>query len=129
MTASELVTAFIKAIEDGDLEHALGMLDEHVTYDNVPMGAVEGPAAVRGVLEPFLAGFDAVEWVVHHQIADDDVVMNERVDRFHRADGGWLELPVAGLFIVREGRIVLWRDYFDRDMLLRQLAPPPPPAS
>jgi limonene-1,2-epoxide hydrolase len=33
-----------------------------------------------------------------------------------------LELPVAGLFVVRHGQISLWRDYFDRDSLLQQLA-------
>ena len=43
---------------------------------------------------------------------DDGAVFTERVDRF-RAGDTWIELPVAGLFLVSGGRITLWRDYFD----------------
>ena len=39
-------------------------------------------------------------------------MFTERVDRF-RAGDTWLELPVCGVFEVRDGRITLWRDYFD----------------
>ncbi len=65
-----------------------------------------------------------MEWIIHHQVAsgnlDHGVVMNERLDRF-RAGSTWHELRVAGLFLVRHGQISLWRDYFDRDTLLRML--------
>jgi limonene-1,2-epoxide hydrolase len=120
-----LVRRFIEAIEHKNLSGALELLSPDCEYDNVPMGSVQGPDAVAATLAPFLAGFDTVEWVVHHQVESGDVhdgvVMNERLDRFGR-DDQWLELPVAGLFVVRGGRITLWRDYFDRDMLLRQMA-------
>jgi len=121
----ELVGRFIAAIERKDIEAALALLSPDCEYDNVPMGKVHGPEAVAATLSPFLAGFDTVEWVVHHQAEhgslDDGVVLNERLDRFGK-DGRWLELPVAGLFIVRHGSIALWRDYFDRDTLLRQMS-------
>jgi len=62
---------------------------------------------------------------VHHEVSsgnlDHGVVMNERLDRFGNGDR-WLELPVAGLFVVQHGQISLWRDYFDRESLLSQLA-------
>ena len=48
--------------------------------------------------------------------------MNERLDRFRTGDT-WVELPVAGVFVVRHGKIALWRDYFDRDTLLQMLTP------
>lgn len=120
-----LVARFIAAIERNDLPAALDLLAPDCEYDNVPMGKVHGPDAVAATLAPFLGGFDTIEWVVHHQAEhgdlDEGVVLNERLDRFGR-DGKWLELPVAGLFLVRNGRITLWRDYFDRDMLLRQMS-------
>ncbi|MEQ1699769.1 MAG: limonene-1,2-epoxide hydrolase family protein [Ilumatobacteraceae bacterium] len=119
-----LVTDFIRSIERGELETALGLLSEGCEYDNVPMGKVFGRDGVRNTLAPFLAGYDEVEWVVHHQVASGDrahgVVMNERVDRFRKGDA-WVELPVAGVFEVRDGLITLWRDYFDRDTLLKML--------
>ena len=121
-----LVTNFITAIERGDLAHAITLLSDDCEYDNVPMGKVFGAVAVNDTLAPFLARYDRVEWIVHHQGSsgnlDHGVVMNERADRF-RTGETWIEMPVAGLFLVRHGKIALWRDYFDRDTLLRQLAP------
>ena len=123
--SAALVSSFITAIERGDLEHALTHLTDDCEYDNVPMGMVVGRDAVRATLAPFLARYDRVEWIIHHQVAsgnlDHGVVMNERLDRF-RAGNTWHELRVAGLFLVRHGQISLWRDYFDRDTLLRMLA-------
>jgi len=121
----ELVAEFIAAIERKDLSAAIALLAPECEYDNVPMGKVHGPDAVAATLAPFLAGFDTVEWIVHRQTergsTDDGVVLNERLDRFGR-DGTWLELPVAGVFVVQRGRITLWRDYFDRDTLVRQMS-------
>ncbi|MEY4339602.1 MAG: hypothetical protein RLZ14_1452 [Actinomycetota bacterium] len=121
----QIVASFINAIERRDLAAALDHLSPDVEYDNVPMGKVQGRAAVEAVLGPFIAPFDTIEWVVHHQVAEGDrwqgVVMNERIDRFGAGDR-WLELPVAGLFLIEQGLITLWRDYFDRDTLLQQMA-------
>lgn len=120
-----LVTSFIAAIERGDLDHALSHLTDDCEYDNVPIGKVVGREAVRGTLAPFLSLYEEVQWTIHHQVAsgslDHGVVMNERSDRF-RAGEVWVELPVAGVFLVRHGQIQLWRDYFDRDTLMRLLA-------
>ncbi|NDC91903.1 MAG: limonene-1,2-epoxide hydrolase, partial [Acidimicrobiia bacterium] len=46
---------------------------------------------------------------------------NERTDRF-QIDGRWVELDVAGLFVVNESKIALWRDYFDRENFAKALA-------
>ncbi len=36
----------------------------------------------------------------------------ERLDR-HRLDHGWRKLPVNSVFEVHQGKITVWRDYFD----------------
>ena len=122
----DVVTSFISAIERKDLEHALTHLTDDCDYDNVPMGKVFGRDAVRETLAPFLARYEEVEWVILQQAAsgtlDEGVVLNERIDRF-RAGGRWVEIPLAGVFKIRHGQISLWRDYFDRDMLLRAMTP------
>ncbi|MDO8362278.1 MAG: limonene-1,2-epoxide hydrolase family protein [Actinomycetota bacterium] len=113
---ADVVDHFIAAIERCDLEHALSHLTDDCEYDNVPLGKVFGRDAVRATLQPFLARYEEVRWEVRQQVAtgslDHGVVMNERLDRF-RAGDSWLEVPVAGLFLVRHGQIALWRDYFD----------------
>ena len=121
---ADVVHSFISAIEHHELEHALTHLTEDCRYDNVPLGKVDGRDGVRSTLRPFLEGFEEVQWVVTYQVAsgnlDDGVVMNERLDRFRKGDR-WLELPVAGLFLIRHGQIALWRDYFDKESFLAQM--------
>lgn len=118
-----VVDAFVAAIERLDLDAALALLADDVEYDNVPIGKVHGHDGVRTTLGPFLGMCTATEWRVLHQVASDDVVMNERIDRFHMAHG-WVELRVAGLFVVRDSRISLWRDYFDMTELTAAMTPP-----
>ena len=119
-----VVTAFIATIESLDLEGALAFLADDVEYDNVPMGAVHGIDQVRATLGPFVARFDEVDWPVSRiaatGTADNGTVFTERVDRF-RAGETWLELPVVGVFEVRDGRISLWRDYFDLGSFTRAI--------
>lgn len=113
MTATETVLALIDACNRRDIEAALQLFDENAIYHNIPIAPAKGLAAIRETLGPFLAMATEVDWVVHHIIANDEgIVMTERTDRFHLA-GGWLELPVMGVFEVRAGRIAAWRDYFD----------------
>lgn len=125
MTPSEFVSNFISAFNNRDLEAALVMVDDDCEYDNVPMGKVVGPAGMRASLGPFISNCDQVEWLVSHQVESGNmhagVVMNERVDRFHMGDH-WLEIAVAGLFVIRDSSIVLWRDYFDRQTFVDQMS-------
>jgi limonene-1,2-epoxide hydrolase len=113
------VRAFISALENKDVEAALTFVTEDVVYDNVPIGSVTGRDAVRTVLSRAIGEAQAVKWVIRRQVGAGDVVMNERLDRF-LVDGTWIEVPVAGLFVLRGGRIALWRDYFDLDTYRRQ---------
>lgn len=112
MTAQAVVDAFIAAIEAMDLDAALALVTEDCVWDNVPMGAVTGPDAIRASLAPFLEPATGVEFVVRRSVTEGSLVMNERLDRFE-IDGRWLEVPVMGVFEVDDGRISLWRDYFD----------------
>jgi limonene-1,2-epoxide hydrolase len=69
----------------------------------------------------FLAPMEDADWTVHRQQQLGSVVVNERTDRF-TFGGTRLSLPVAGIFEVADGRITLWRDYFDAGLMNQQLA-------
>jgi limonene-1,2-epoxide hydrolase len=102
MSAADVVSSFIRAIEQKDLDAAMALLAEDVSYENVPMQPIPGRETTR-----------EVEWRVLRQHEVGNVVWNERVDRFV-VNGTWVELPVAGVFEVNHaGLISLWRDYFD----------------
>jgi limonene-1,2-epoxide hydrolase len=121
MTAEEIVDEFIARILRMDLDAACELVADDVEYDNVPMGKVFGPDGIKGVLGQMVGSLDEVDWVIHRQVATDTMVLNERTDRFGM-NGKWLDLPVAGVFEVRDGKIVLWRDYFDMATFTNQLA-------
>lgn len=118
--AVEVVRAFVAAIERRDVDAAVALLADDCEYDNVPMGKVHGPGAVRDILGPMLAGCTEVDWPVLREATAGPLVFNERIDRFHMAHG-WIELPVTGVWEVHDGRITLWRDYFDEASYRNQL--------
>ncbi len=121
MTPSEIVNTFIAAVERMDIESACALLADDVRYENMPIDPIVGRDAVAATLGAFLAPATAVEWPVLREVADERCVINERLDRFQIGDG-WLELPVAGFFEVSDGRITLWRDYFDMGAYQRHMA-------
>jgi limonene-1,2-epoxide hydrolase len=120
MTNEEIVNEFMARIVRMDLDAACELVSDDVEYDNVPIGKVYGPDGIKGVLGQMVGSLDEVDWVIHRQVAVGDLVLNERTDRFGM-NGKWMDLPVAGVFEVHDGRITLWRDYFDMTTFTNQL--------
>jgi len=108
----ETVEAFLEAFVAMDFDRALPHLADDVEYTNIPLLTVRGHAGVREVLEPFFAPIRENEFLILRRAATGPVVFLERLDR-HRLDQGWRELPVNSVFEVHEGKITVWRDYFD----------------
>lgn len=122
MTNEETVDRFINLVCAMDLDAACELVSDDCEYDNVPLGKQYGPAGIKALLGPMVGGLDEVEFVVHRQVAAGNVVMNERNDRFRRGEK-WLDLPVMGVFeLDGDGRIKLWRDYFDAGTFTEQFA-------
>ncbi len=108
----EVVETFLEAFVAMDFDRALELLADDVEYTNIPLLTVRGHAGVREVLEPFFAPIHENEFLILRRAATGAVVFLERLDR-HRLDHGWRELPVNSVFEVHDGKITLWRDYFD----------------
>lgn len=106
------VEAFLEAFALMDFNRALSYLADDVEYTNIPLMTVRGHAGVREVLEPFFEPIHENEFVILRNAATGPVVFLERLDR-HRLDHGWRELPVNSVFEVHDGKITVWRDYFD----------------
>ncbi len=120
LSPSDVVTALVRACEARDLDAVCALVTDDIEYDNVPIGKVFGPEGVRKVLSGGVTETaERVEWVVHRQVSDGNIVMNERTDRFLVEDR-WIEIPIAAVFEVRDGRVCLWRDYFDLETYRKQ---------
>lgn len=120
LTPEQTVDAFIAAIERRDVDAACALADEEISYENVPMQPIKGRTMLHAVLGSFVGKSTQVDWRIIRQVAAGDVVVNERLDRFEM-DGKWVEIPVAGIFEVRDGLITLWRDYFDLATFTNQM--------
>ena len=112
MKPVETVKAFLDTMMRKDYDEGLKLVTSDVEYDNVPIGKAEGPEGIRAVLEPFFGPTITNEYKVLRELAVGGTVILERLDR-HLLENGWVELPVTGVFEVRDGKIALWRDYFD----------------
>jgi limonene-1,2-epoxide hydrolase len=128
-TPGDLVTRFIGLLSARDLDGAAALVSEDFEYDNVPMGVARGPRALQDTLAGFFSLCTGVDWEILRQVSTGDLVrgtvLNERDDRIE-IHGRRASLPVAGVFEVRDGLIILWRDYFDKETLLAAMAPPAP---
>ncbi len=122
MSPGETVTAFIEAIERKDVDAAVALASPDISYENMPIDPVVGHEALAATLNAFLGPAGEVDWQILSQYEIGSTVINERLDRFQIGDG-WLELPIAGVFhLDAEGKITLWRDYFDMASYQRQFA-------
>ena len=126
-TPDSFVRQFISRLVARDLEGAAAMVTDDFEYDNVPMGKAFGPAAVTDTLSGFFSMCTGIDWEIIRQTSSGDMthgtVLNERDDRVE-IHGRWATLPVAGVFEVRDGKISLWRDYFDRQTIVDVMTPP-----
>ena len=92
-----------------------------VRYQNMPWDRKiwEGPDAVHQVLGELAERWDCTI-DVHQLGADGDVAFAERTEHYVAKESGTgepFEVPVYGLFELRDGRVAAWRDYFDRRAL------------
>jgi limonene-1,2-epoxide hydrolase len=77
-----------------------------------------GPKAVAARLR---IGLEPVESYVHHQhrmLSEGDTVVTEHTEDWHFHTGEVVSLPFVSIHVVKDGRIVLWRDYWDLNTLM-----------
>lgn len=118
----DLIRQFCAAWSRHDIDELLGYLAEDAIYHNMPMQPVVGHDAIRSIFGVFLTPSQAVDWEVLEVAASGDTVFAERVDRYEMGERK-VELPVVGVFEIRDGKIAAWRDYFDMTSWTRQTQP------
>ncbi len=120
--AIDLVLGFCAAWDRRDAESVMGMLSVDCFFHNLPVAPLVGHDAIRPVVEGFFAIATEVAFdVTSAARAANGAVLIERVDRF-TINGVQSELPVMGAFEIRDGKIAVWRDYYDQRQLDAMLA-------
>jgi limonene-1,2-epoxide hydrolase len=113
MNADQTVTAFCQALTKGDIDSAMKLVAEDCVYHNIPLDPINGAAGIKQALQGFMQMLGSIEIETKVQVAVGDTVMNERIDSFTPPGKSKYGLPVAGVFVVKNGKITAWRDYFD----------------
>jgi limonene-1,2-epoxide hydrolase len=115
---ARIVEAFLYALRDKDWDSFAFAMDDNVVYHNVGTPIINGRKRtvkfLRRMFDRPSAGFEVK---IHRIAVEGTSVLTERTDvmvfgpfRMHF----W----VCGVFELRNGKITLWRDYFDiLDML------------
>lgn len=108
-----VVREFFERQTKGDLDGALDLLDENVEWENAGLPAVRGRERMGRALKLATGLQSAGIEVYFHAIAvEEETVLTERTDVLTWGPLRW-QFWVCGRFDLRDGKIVLWRDYFD----------------
>lgn len=113
MSANEqVIRDFITAWSRMDVEELVGFFQPDGVYHNMPTRPVAGHEALRSFIAAFLKDWRSTEWDILNLVARGDLVIAERLDRTLVGDKP-VDLPCCGVFEMQDGRIKVWRDYFD----------------
>ena len=105
-----------------DFEAVASHCTDDCVYDDIPFAAatVTGPAAIRAKLEMGLGTLERIPTTIHELVENGDTIMVERTEVWHHRSGERATLRVAAVFKFRDGKLTLWRDYWDAKTLFAQ---------
>jgi limonene-1,2-epoxide hydrolase len=123
MEAKQVVQEFCDSMVKRDAEALRSYLADDVVYQNTGMPAASG---INDVVANLAAQFgmfpDSYEYTTINAVAEGNIVMNERTDHVRGPDGTVHALPVMGTFIVRDGKIARWTDYWDTGLMGKMMS-------
>jgi len=108
----QTIKAFIAAWSNLDVDELVGYFCEDGIYYNMPAQPVQGHEKLKLFIEGFIAKWTKTTWETLNIIGEGNVVIVERLDRTEVGDIK-VDLPCCGVFEMEEGKIKIWRDYFD----------------
>ena len=115
----KLVRDFCAAWRRRNIEELIGFFTADAVYHNMPMAPVSGHDGIRTAFQYFVPPAQFIEFEILGLASTGSIVLAERIDRFVMGEKK-VELPVVGVFEIRDGKISTWRDYFDMQTWTRQ---------
>jgi limonene-1,2-epoxide hydrolase len=123
MDAKQVVQEFCDLMVKRDAESLRNYLADDAVYPNTGMPAAKGiEEVVANLAGQFSMFADSYEYKTMNVVGDGDVVMNERLDCVRGPSGTVHELPVMGTFVVKDGKISRWTDYWDTGLMGKMMA-------
>lgn len=111
-TPEVIVLRFLRALEQQDHDSIAALLAPNLRYTNVSLPTLKGGKRVARLAKLALRPGTGFGVQIHQIASKGDVVMTERSDLL-KLGPLHVRFWVCGTFVVQQGQIVLWRDYFD----------------
>ncbi len=108
----QIIQDFINAWSRLDADELVSYFAEDGIYYNMPAQPVQGQDNLKKFIGGFIANWTKTEWDTLNIMGEGDVVFAERLDRTQAGDVK-VDLPCCGVFEMENGKIKVWRDYFD----------------
>ena len=122
----EAVTALWSALSKRDWDAVAAVLADDCIYYDVPVGPAAAARGPRDVVARLRIGLEQLAEYQNfdgRMVAEGGTVMYEHSERWQWATGETVLLPFVTVHEVRDGKVVLWADYWDYGTLLGA-APP-----
>lgn len=121
MTPNEkTIRDFCAAWSRLDAQELAGFFAPDGVYHNIPTEPVRGREAVAAFIAGFAKDWSSTRFELLNVVAQGDLVIAERIDRTMVGDKP-VNLPCCGVFEMQDGKIKVWRDYFDLGTYLTAL--------
>jgi len=117
---AEAVRGLWQVLDERDYDGIADWVTTDCIYYDVPLGpafAARGPAGIAARLRVGWGDLAAYENHDGLLVADGENVIYEHSETWTFATGEVLELPFVSVHRVRDGRVSLWRDYWDYNAL------------
>ena len=117
----ETVRAFWQALYARDWERITSFFDAESIYFDVPTGglsAAKGPERIEARLRLGIEPLSDYRHHLRHMAAHDGVVFTEHQEDWYFETGEVVQLPFVSVMHVDDGRITLWKDYWNYSTLM-----------
>jgi limonene-1,2-epoxide hydrolase len=114
------------AVYDRDWDRLAGFLTEESIYYDVPTGPTTAARGPAGIVARLRLGLDELVGYTHRPgavAAAGETVMIEHAETWTWATGETVTLPFVTVHRVVDGKVLVWKDYWDYETL-RRGAPP-----
>jgi len=116
----QVVERMVAAWDAADLDGIVDMFAEDGVLHSMMAQPVQGRAALRAHLAPLFEGLESLTLQLRNVVVSGNTVFLERVDEFViRGKPG--AVPVVGVLEVEQGKVKVWREYFDRNQLFTEM--------
>lgn len=117
----EIIQEFIKAWSNLDAAELTSYFTSDGVYHNIPAQPVVGNDNLQKFIAGFIAPWTDTEWELLNIVEAGNIVIAERLDKTKAGDKQ-VDLPCCGVFEMRDGKIAVWRDYFDMQTYINAMS-------